>query len=331
METSSRAAHRDRIGAKVWIAIIIVLAAAAIVALSLGSQHIRAISSGSTLSMVKGSPEYFEVSGTQHVFSILLENSSGSGAVVYISRYPVLEGPILNVSINSAEVINVSLEGTQSADLQIKLLSSGSNSASLLMTAVPQTFSIRTSPGIKVLNPTTLSGSESTQQSIPVQGSTTSTLTSTYLATTTVQQPQQNTSLAALALANSTNIGILLNNYKALYNKDTGCTSGIYNSSLLTYAKQSPTGPLSFYNMSRQIPTDITASASKTAAGLYKVVYTTISPSEKSIAVTMYMNSAGAVLNVTYSGTFTGMNYSQLSNSYAFQSGIYNSCAAYIP
>ena len=321
---------KNWIGAKSAAAVVVVVIIIAAAFFLNSGAHARTISSSTPFVLRTGGTAYFSISGQKQAFSIFLKNASESGAEVYMSGYPVLEWPILEVYLTKAEEANVSLWNTGPADLQIKLVSSNATGASLIMTPVPATFSIKPSPGIKAVNPSQLYGQNAAQQTTISANSTAYTTPISTAVSTVTTTVQQSSGSAAFGLANNTYIGTLMAKYKQMYIKDTACTPSVYNSTLITYAKQSPVGPLSFYNVSRQTPGNLNVSASGTASG-YRLTYTTISPSETSTAVTMYITASGSIINVTYGGIFTGMNYSQLSSSYIFQSGIGNDCGAYIP
>lgn len=276
----------------------------------------------------------FSTNGTQLVkiyngstVAIRLISSSNSSATFYVTRTPILYGPVVVVSLYSGMAANVSSDGSQLADMNIRLDSSNGQSASIMLAPLLSSFGIRTSSSVHLLNPTGFGAG-----GVNVIIITTSTVT-TSIPTTTVNSSSFTLFQHARNLMNQTTIGSLMNKYKTLYMKDINCTASTYNSTYYTYYSMLPPAPLSFENVSVQTPRDITVSESNTTkVNNVLVTYSAVSSSSSGSVVLALVNVSSSLFlrNVSYVGIYQGLNYTILNNSYIFQSGIRNSCGALV-
>jgi hypothetical protein len=265
--------------------------------------------------------------------AIRLQNTSGTGATFYVTRMPLLYGPVSSLLLAPYEEANVSSNGTQVADVNIRLLNSNSSGASIDVVPVPIGIGIKASAGIYLLPPLSFS----TQVSTPFFATTTTTSTSTTsLSTSTIAA---NSTLAlfqqALNDVNETNIGVLMKAYRAIYVKSAKCNASTYNSTYNMYHNSLPPAPVSFANVSPFTPFNITVGESKLAAkNNVLVTYSTVSHDSSTtgpaIVVIINTSNGNFLRNVSYVGLYTGFDFSILNSSYSFQKTISGSCSALI-
>jgi len=268
--------------------------------------------------------------------AIRLQGSTSSSTRLYVTRLPVLYGPVSSVSLSPANGANVSSNGTRIADMNLKLESSGPDSAKIDITPLPSALAILASSSISVLTPVSFYSSS------PVNVTTTATTTisqsgTTTSPTTTIAQSGNTLVMQqALNLMNGTTVGLLMKHYKALYLADAGCTENAYDSAYQNNYFTSPPGYASFENASLYTPRDLSINETLLPAkNTVKISYSTVSPSPLStgLALTAIINTSAVsyLKNVSFIGVYSGLNYSVLNKSYTFQNGVGSSCGAWIP
>ncbi|MEM0200840.1 MAG: hypothetical protein QXD23_00335 [Candidatus Micrarchaeaceae archaeon] len=329
--------QRKRSPTTLIIAAIIIIAIAVVVLLSLGG--VNKISSSQTFTIKQGSSLQFTLPSSQSTFSIYLNNATTSSAGLLVSQSPVLSSTIVSFLINNGSTLNISTEGLSTANLQIKLLSSNSTYAKLQLTPVPSGLTIPTSSFVINSQPSpipkssitpaqsTISTTTSIQSSTAPKTSQQSTVPTTTTTTPSISQ-------SIITEANNSYIGTLVANLNILYAEESQCTSSIYNQTFISYVHQQPIGPFSYQNVSTVTPKSILTKITGPFSYGYLVNYTSNSDSKltSGLAISMELNSTtGVISNVKFSGIFEGQNYTDIHNSYTFQSGIGNSCAALIP
>lgn len=303
---------------KISIAVIIIAVIAIAIADFAGSNGIVNITYNKTVMLNVNGSITFAVGGTGKTV-LYLASSYNNISTFYISQYPVLENPVYTFTLTSGNTENISSTFSQNADLQIRLINSGSNSAQVEITKVPEGFSIRPS----LIN--TLS------QNATYQPTTTVPYASTSASTTTVKPI--NTSTTVLSDVNLSNIGKLMQNFGVLYRAGSSCTEQLYNTTLIQYKGIQPKGQFSYYNISMSTPTNVKITISKSTGSNYFVNYTVQLPraqfSTPSVSV-LYDSSSNSVMSTVFGGAYQGLNYTALNQEYQFQSGISNACAAYV-
>ncbi|MGC8479655.1 MAG: hypothetical protein ACP5M9_03235 [Candidatus Micrarchaeia archaeon] len=326
------------------ITVIIIIAAVLLVLLSLGG--VNTISQSETVTLKQGTAMQFYLPSYHNVFSILATQGSSLYTYIQISQSPVLASAIISFSISQGSMLNVSTTGSKNANLQVKLLSSNSTYSTIQLTPVPYGLIIPISSGVSATEPAPVPQSGSSNVSI---------ISTTVQSTTTTQNTQQTTTQAVttsitsvvtttqtsnagipqsvINQASQSYIGSLVSNLNTLYAEESQCTQSLYNQTLISYAHVSPTGPLSYQNVTLYTPSSITNKITGPFSKGYLVTYYSQSKSSQTTgaAISMYLNqSTGAISDIVFSGIFQGQNYSDLESSYNFQSGIGNACAAYI-
>ncbi len=287
------------------------------------------ISSTSSLSFASNQTSFIRIYNGSDA-AIKLSSTSSSSASFLITSLPALYGPVVSFSMAPGSSLNVSTDGSHVADMNIRLVSSTSAGATVAITPFLLELGIKPSASITLLNPASLSNIKT--------GSSLTTVTTVSTQTTTVLAQNQTQILfqQALQLMNKTGPGALMKDYKALYEKDVGCTMSTYNSTYAVYySGAKPPAPVSFENVSSSTPTDIKLNLTTLAAkDNVLLTYSTVSPSPSttgSALIAIINTSSAAFLHsVTYTGLYTGLNYSALNSSYSFQSRILNDCGAYI-
>lgn len=320
------------------VAAFVVIALLLYAAYSLLQPGVTNIASTTSMSMQQNQTVTVSLYGGAPI-AIRLQKTSTSSASFYVTRLPVLYGPIVSVLLSTNGGANVSSNGTRIADMNVKLDSSDTESAKIDITPLPGTLAIRPSSGIQILAPVNFysqqPGSNSIQTVTTTIGagssSTSTTATTTIALSSSAQLMQQ-----ALTLMNGTNIGILMKNYKALYLADAGCSESTYDTAYMNNYYTSPPGYASYENATLYTPRDIAINETLLPAkNTVRINYTTLSPSQLSTetALSAIVNTSAPSnpKSVTYEGIFYSLNYTALNASYTFQKNIGNNCGAWIP
>ncbi len=330
------AVHRKRGGGRkiaYAIAAIIIIAIAATYLVG-ASNSVPTVSSSQQLSLSMNGTEYFSLPGNSSINVLFLSHSSDSGITLYLTQTPVMAKPIQAISLSRLQSVNASTADTQTADIQIKLLSSNSSAATLSITPVPAGLAIGAQQFPLVENGGEAYSSTTTVQTTTVQsgsqGSTT-TASSTSVATTAATTAQSIPTAQIMTVINGSSIGQLLTNFNSLYVQDKACTQSQYNSSYVYYYKSAPSGPYTYYNVSPETPTGFTITIAGTGTDLYNATYAINLPSapaaQKIVAVQV---STSTYSVVSYKFLSPGLNLSTFTNTYNFQSSVSGDCGAYI-
>ncbi|MGC8587240.1 MAG: hypothetical protein ACP5K9_03065 [Candidatus Micrarchaeia archaeon] len=316
-------------------AVIIVIAAIATAYLYTLSSSVAVhyISASVTTMIAHNGMFYFKLPNDASTYLIALENTSGSGALIYLTKTPVLNGPIYAIFMMPNEGINISASGANVADLHISLLGVNSSYAKFAIEPIDIGLGIKAA-SVPAISPRVFVEQALYTGNVSVLTTTTSTTsTSTTVLTTVVANALPVAQV--MELANGTSIGILMNGYKALYEKDRACSAGVYNATYYKYFGTYPSGPNSFENASAMMPTDINVTVGKTSSSdVYSVTYYAVSNSKYTsgpiFAMTINITN-GIIGSPVYEGIFRGLNYTQVNAAYQFQNSIQNYCGAYIP
>ena len=315
-------------------AVVIILAAiiAAWVYVATSSATVHYVSPSASVTLAHNGMFYFRLPGNTNTYLVTLENSSNGGALLYLTQLPVLNNPISAVFIFPNEGINLSLEGTTVADIHISLIGSNASYAKLSLEPVDPSLGIKAA-SVPVIAPMIFIEQALYTGNVSVVTTTASSTSTSTTVLTTV--PSSSLPVAQLMqLVNNTSPGILMNGYKALYEKDRACSAGVYNATYYKYYNSYPSGPNSFANVSTMIPIDMNITVSKVGGDIYSATYSTVSrsPSSSGPAFTIAMNiTNGQIESAVFEGIFRGLNYTQINAAYQFQNSIQNYCGAYIP
>ncbi len=275
----------------------------------------------------------FSIASVSGEYSLMLKNFSQSGASFYLTSLPVLTSAVKVLNIPEGSSLNVSTTGSNIADLNIKLLSTGTSGVSVVLTKIPLFNKVPQSSGISLIPaPDFIQQSTYKNSTIKIVTSTSTSTTSTSTTTINASAPLQQ----ALTIASETKLGVLMNNYKQLYEKDTACNASIYNLTYEKYTNVAPSGQSTFANVSLATPRTVNVTVTKMSNGMYNVTYSTISHSKYTTgpAATLILNlsnSVAPVVSMKFEGIYYGLNFTIINSAYNFQSSIQNFCGAYIP
>ena len=123
----------------------------------------------------------------------------------------------------------------------------------------------------------------------------------------------------------------LMANESIQFANSKNCTPALYNSSFRKYNKAAPAVPLDYWNVSVITPYAVTLNLTSVGSGNYAAVYSTRSaaPYTTGPVLTLIINSAnGDVLNVTRTGAFDGLSFSQIQSISLQAARIGNACGA---
>lgn len=330
---------RPRMNAWNWISIVVILVIIiAIAYYFLGSSSVSTVTTSKTLSLSAGQASHFRLSNGTQVYAIYLDSAGDGTASMYVGKVPVLANKISHFTIADGDIVNVSTEGGATADVEVKLISTANNTASVEIIYIPAGISVRTSPGVVVSEGssigvaanTTVSGQTTTAQATTTS-QTTASSTTTVGRTTTVGLSGN---AQALVDANASQDGILMGEFNTLYlNAASSCTASLYNTTYIEHFSAAPTGPNSYVNVSQETPTSLYGTSQPYKGAIYNVTYTATIPAVGPLsALALQVNiTSNTVTSSNFEGAFQGETYTDLNSKYQAQEGIGNACAAYIP
>ena len=321
-------------------AVIVLVIVAVLLYLVLG-MHGTVVSSNVTATLSPNKSIDFAVSGIKGSYSLFLDSSSNSMATFYLSGLPVLTSPILEFRLSNGTSVNVSLNGSSYAHVQVKLLSLSQSQAEVRLTRIPSGFGVVQSASVSSFNPSLAilgmpsqgSGAATTVSPTTSAGAGTTTAQATTTAqTTTVKSSSGFTQAQVLAAANGTELGGLMAMYNGLFRTDTACTPSLYNSTYSSvHNRQNAYGATDYYNASRQTPEMLTISTSEVSTDEYDVTYTAVIPAGNRLSLVMLVNvSSGQQVSYQASGIFLDQNYVDMSQNFISVNSIGNDCAAYV-
>ncbi|MDE1873550.1 MAG: hypothetical protein KGI04_00305 [Candidatus Micrarchaeota archaeon] len=325
-----------RLSLKQIIALVVVLVAVYLV-YGVLVPSVVTITSARSLSLAYNQTQFLKIYNGSTA-ALDLQSTSPSGASFYITSVPVLYGPVVSFSLTPESSLNVSTDGSHAANINIRLVSSSNTGATIELTPLPSALGISISPSVTLLNPSSLLNIGPASGGSPTTISSGSSTLSSTLTTTVAQNNTSVTFQQALQLMNKTGPGELMNGLRSLYARDYNCTPSLYNQTYKTYnhAHTQPPAPVSYYNVSYSTPTKMSINESSTSnKDNVLITYSTTAadPGSTGIALLAIINVSNAAFlrNITYTGIFTGLNYSVLNASYSFERLIPNACAALIP
>ncbi len=306
---------------------IIVLIIIAVVAYLVLGQGTSTLSSKTTVSLPRNGSYNFYLSGSQNVSSILVQSISPSTVTVYLGRTPLLLNNIAVLHLSPGMADNVSLEGLQTADLNVMLESVTSSAATIVLTYVPVGFGVGVTPGLKYIS---LTGSQPVQGATTTAAQATTTVTAVKTTTTPTATVQANNSLAALEQVNSSNLGQMINGYNLLFQKDfKACTQNTYGTEFATQYGMVPTGSMSFYNATLQVPQKMSSSVKPVDASTYNITYEEVTGSGNRRFGTVSYNLTGQfIVTSVFTGDF-GRSYSAVLVNYTVLNKSTDNCATY--
>ncbi len=318
------------------IVIIIIIAAAYLALSSASNGGAYALDTNRTIAMAPNQTVLLSQSSSAEPAAVEMSNFSGTTYDFLLTEAPVLANPIYSFSLSPGQVINVSATGSATADMQIKLVSAGADGAEVEFIPIPASFGIRSSILQTVSSGGTTQAATTTAPattSAPVTTAGTQSTATTTAAATTTSSSGAYTTQQVMEAANLTEYGILMNDFKALYAKDTGCTQGTYDALYFAQYGVNATGGSSYQSVSLLTPYEMVSSVSKISGSDYYVNYSTASHSSATTGTALSLQldvQSGQVIAATFSGIYAGLTYAELNSTYAAQAAYGTDCAAYL-
>ncbi|MGC8547920.1 MAG: hypothetical protein ACP5MC_02900 [Candidatus Micrarchaeia archaeon] len=306
---------------------IVIIVLAIVFAFAFAPSGPLVLSSFKAIVLHNGTSMLIKLNGS--IFAIYVASSSSSGAVVLVSKVPVLSGYASEALLVPNSSVNVSINATGIANLNIKLAKSNSTSAELYITPLASVLGVKPSSDLSLIGPVSIGRTSGLKIIV------TSTSTSSTTSTSTINQTAALLQSALAYANNNTSEGLLETEYASLYEKDKACNSSIYNETYTHYYGKAPSSDFSFLNISRQTPIGINETVAYISGTLVFVNYTPIMRSGKqspllSLELNMSPLTKLRIVKAAYTGILQGDNYSIVNSTYAFQSKISNYCGAYI-
>lgn len=317
------------------VAIVIIIVAIGSYLLVAGNSSSEySLTSNKTLSMALNQTILLSHSGSSQPIAVQLANKSGSSYTFLVTATPVLANPIYTFTLSTGQVINISSSGGTTADLQIKLVSASNTMAVVEFVPIPASFNIHASTLATV--GTSAEPTSTVMPSVTTQATTTISSGPTTQPTTTAAQGNSGpfSTAQVMTAANVTTYGTLMADMKALYNRDSACTSPQYNTTYYVVFHANATAPNNYANQSQLTPYNITYKVSYVSGDAYFVNYSTVShrPVTSGLALSLELNAQTTqVINASFEGMFKGQSYSTVSSTYTTQTGINGDCGALLP
>ncbi|MEM4122067.1 MAG: hypothetical protein QW644_01100 [Candidatus Micrarchaeaceae archaeon] len=312
--------------------LIVILVIIAVAIYWIYAMHgVQLITSQETFNIAAGSGIYFDVPSSQGTYYLFVKNSTASGSVIYITGLPILSKPVVATFIAAGSGANLSTDALKYSNIHVFLQSSNSSFVKIALSPISSGLAIKPSPNVVIL-PAILAEHVIYNGTVSVVTTTTST-TTTVAPTTTISANATIPVANIMKLVGNLNVGTLMSEYATLYTKDRACNESVYNATMSKYGI--PTnGPFSFYNASMNTPYELETNITSAGNGNYNVIYSVLTKSQPrpNPSLVILLNySSGTPKNVSFTGAYFGLNYTELNAAYQFQNSINNFCGAYIP
>lgn len=316
-----------QIGIKTLALFVVVVIAIAVYLTLSGSAP--TLSTTATVSLQRNASYNFYLGADHNISSALVASADATGATVYLGSRPLLVGSVLELHLTPGQADNVSLTGSQTADLNIKLDSSSASSATLTLTYIPSGFGVRITPGIEQIGTIGVGKAALATSTVPQSGGTSSTVKTTTVAPTTTVKPVSNSALA-MEEANASDIGLMINGYNRIFQTEhTACTQTLYDNEFASQYGMVPSGPLTYANESQQVPQKIISSETSVGTNLYNITYTEVVTSgNRRFAIVQFNLSGNFITTSIFNGDF-GKSYSPVFENYTVFNKTSDSCAVW--
>ena len=308
----------------IGVIILIVLVVGAYLVLGQGPST---LSSKATVSLPRNGSYSFYLYGSHNVSSMLVQSLSPSNVTIYLGKRPLLLNNIVVLHLSPGEANNVSLKGSQTADLNVMLESATSSSATVVLTYIPAGFGVGVTPGLRYIS---LTGSQPLQKATTTVAQATTTVTAMQTTTKPTTTLQANNSLSALEEVNSSNLGQMVSGYNLLFQKDfKACTQTTYDTEFATQYGMVPTGSMSFYNATLQVPQKMSSGVKPIGGSIYNITYEEVTGSGNRKFGTVSYNLTGQfIITSVFTGDF-GRSYSAVLENYTVLNKSTDNCATF--
>jgi hypothetical protein len=302
---------------EVVIALIIIYA---IASWAIGATSVTYINSPANVTFTNAT-SLFMISGNEYAVSVI--SSTSSSAQIYVTKVPAFQNPTFAVTMYLDNTTNFNGTAGRYANMQLKLLSTGSKSAVVEVTPIPGTIVLNpTASRITVVGSTLTPvavGGEVSVTTVPTTSVPSATTSVSTTATTTIGG-QAGSLLKAQSILASSEYFSLMNNYTILYKETVNCTPGVYNLTFEAHNHFAPSGPSAYSNVSLVTPYSVVLNVTNSSNNnVYLATYKTLSRSTLTTGTALVVKinvTVGQIANVTYAGAFYGQNYADLASSY---------------
>jgi hypothetical protein len=309
-------------------AVIVILLAVYLVYSNVGAS---AISTPATANLTSQGT-VFSINSQQYLISFAGAATGTSKAYVHISKLPVFENPLLNVTLTLGNITKVNA-GTTYANIGIELAAVAHNSITIKVTSIATSLDVDPdSQYISVISGTLYTSGKVASSSTTIAQNSISNGTTTTTKTTTGSSTSTSTSTTIKA-TNTTSLEInstlkknytysLLLNFSKLYANSTNCTPTLYNSTYVKKYGTIPSGPNTYENVSVIVPYGMVQTTSSAGGTDYFVNFTTRATSslyDNKTAVTLKLDPASGEMvsqSINSSGIFEGQSVSQMGQDY---------------
>ncbi len=320
---------------------IIIIAVVAIAYLAVGGSGsgVRTLTANATLSMAPNQSVLLKSSSSAQTVAVEMSNYSSTGCTFLFTETPVLANPVYTFRLTPGQVINLSSSGSGNADLQVKLVSASNGAAEVEFIPIPVSFGVKATllQSVGTGAQQTVAPTTTTPAANAVTTVGAGTTAATTTAVTTATSSGAYTDAQVMAAASLTGYGILMNNFEALYSRDTGCIESAYNASYYSRFGANATGPNTYANVSLTTPYNITSAVSYVSGSTYTITYNTVSYSSLTTgpALTMQLDMSNGQLTgsgASFKGNiYGGQTLAELNATYHSQASISGLCGAYLP
>ncbi len=316
--------HGNKLTLRLVEAVVVLLFLYAIATWAVGAFSIIQVNSSTNVTFTNATA-LFTLSGSEYAASVV--DSTPSSAQLSITRVPAFQNPTFYVTMYMDNTTNFNGTMGRYANMQLKLLSTGSKSADVQITPIPSTI---------VLNPTasriTVAGSTLTPVAVGGNVNVTTVpttsigVTSTITTSATTSIPgQAGGYLKAQSILASSEYFSLMNNYTVLYKDTVNCTAPSYNLTFTAYNHFAPSGPSAYSNVSMVTPYSAAINITNSSVHTYYATYKTFSHSTLTTGAAMVITinvTSGLIANVTFEGAFYGQTDAKLSSGYVTAKGL---------
>ena len=311
-------------------AVVIVIVVVAVLLLTGGSPT---ITTNSTVSLARNASYNFHLAGDKNVSSVQVVSTSATNSTVYLGRSPLLINEVAVLHLSQGQSENVSLSGSSNADLNVKLVSSTSQAATLILTYIPAGLGVKVSPGVLLLSSM---GSGTPPVTTVAYSNTTTQITSTIAAKgTTTAAPttiavQVNETVQAILDANTTPTGRVISGFNRIFAVQTlECNQQIYDTEFASMYQMVPSGSMTFVNSSPYVPEGLSTSGVSVGNNLYNITYVEIARNgNRPFAKLQYDLSGNYITTSTFDGDFGG-SYSAVLENYTTFNKTTDKCAIF--
>lgn len=282
--------------------------------------------------------ESFVTIGHSNYFISLIKTSQNKYAYISIQKPPISLNPKLVIELLKGTVIPINInKDSNYSNVEIELNNISTNTIYLSIKYINTSLDVPiNNSAIFYLNSSSIYSYGTTtipQLSNSTNNSKNNTSTkTTTLTTQTTTIPSQNNNVLSI-LKGSPSYALMLNYSLAYAQAKEFCTSSLYNSTYESYVVGVPKGPNSYRNVTNVAPHNMSMNISSGNGGIYTVIFKTISNNPSTtgdVAIFQVSMNSDSITSTQFVGIFSGLDYTQLYNSYQSSIKVGNSCGIFI-